>query len=167
MSRYWTVHQLYRFLYHHIQLLTCCCDLYNNEFIEIRTNGLSKWAVYKSQVCICGLLSSCRTSKYMYRMSNLKVFGCDNVTSGMSVDGCGICGGDNSTCQIVEAVYTDQVAKGRTINQLKVVQNGASHIDLCQYINVVINIIFIFISFPRRRYRRRCHHQQHHRRRFH
>ncbi|XP_052783844.1 A disintegrin and metalloproteinase with thrombospondin motifs 1-like isoform X1 [Mya arenaria] len=42
-----------------------------------------------------------------------QLFGCDNRTSDVVLDGCGVCNGTNSTCQIEEGIYTVNVTKGK------------------------------------------------------
>ena len=46
-----------------------------------------------------------------------QAFGCDGMTAGADgviteYDGCGVCGGDGSTCTVVEDVYSDSTAAG-------------------------------------------------------
>ncbi|XP_045200562.2 A disintegrin and metalloproteinase with thrombospondin motifs 18-like [Mercenaria mercenaria] len=41
------------------------------------------------------------------------LFGCDNKTGNTRRDGCGVCGGTNTTCNIVEGVYDIIVEKGQ------------------------------------------------------
>ncbi|XP_052785201.1 A disintegrin and metalloproteinase with thrombospondin motifs 18-like isoform X1 [Mya arenaria] len=40
-----------------------------------------------------------------------QMFGCDNSTNDVVFDRCGVCNGDNSTCQFIEGVYTVNVTK--------------------------------------------------------
>ncbi|KAL3848175.1 hypothetical protein ACJMK2_019049, partial [Sinanodonta woodiana] len=44
-------------------------------------------------------------------------FGCDNLNLNMSrYDGCGVCGGDNSTCDVYEGIFTDPTSQGSRID---------------------------------------------------
>ncbi|KAK3584781.1 hypothetical protein CHS0354_021241 [Potamilus streckersoni] len=46
-----------------------------------------------------------------------KAFGCDNSNVNMSIyDGCGVCGGDNSTCEPYEGVLTNPTTQGNRID---------------------------------------------------
>ncbi|XP_052784726.1 A disintegrin and metalloproteinase with thrombospondin motifs 1-like isoform X3 [Mya arenaria] len=55
-------------------------------------------------------ISSGRTGRCIQGYCHM--FGCDNSTSDVVFDGCGVCGGDNSTCQVIDGVYTDNVTSG-------------------------------------------------------
>ena len=39
----------------------------------------------------------------------LQIFGCDGIDGFKTNDHCLVCGGDNSTCQVIEGVFTDQM----------------------------------------------------------
>ncbi|KAK3584787.1 hypothetical protein CHS0354_021248 [Potamilus streckersoni] len=59
-------------------------------------------------------------------------FGCDNSNVNMSInDGCGVCGGNNSTCQVYEGVFTNPITQG-------------SRIDMAWLPNGTYNIQFYF-----------------------
>ena len=50
----------------------------------------------------------------MYIMLYCQAIGCDGMSSGATVDGCGICKGDNSTCTVVEGVLYDEVGERKS-----------------------------------------------------
>ena len=50
----------------------------------------------------------------MYIMLYRQAIGCDGMSSGATVDGCGVCKGDNSTCTVVEGVLYDEVGERKS-----------------------------------------------------
>ncbi|XP_045200556.2 A disintegrin and metalloproteinase with thrombospondin motifs 18-like isoform X2 [Mercenaria mercenaria] len=52
------------------------------------------------------------------------LFGCDHTSGNTQKDGCGVCGGDNSTCQIVEGVYDTVIAKSERARIVRLPTNS-------------------------------------------
>ncbi|XP_060551540.1 A disintegrin and metalloproteinase with thrombospondin motifs 1-like isoform X2 [Ruditapes philippinarum] len=50
--------------------------------------------------------------------------GCDHVSGSTQRDGCGVCGGNNSTCQVVSGVYDEVLAKSERKRAVRIEANA-------------------------------------------
>ena len=42
----------------------------------------------------------------------IKLFGCDGFMNGGTFDGCGVCNGDDSSCDVIEGTFTELSTRG-------------------------------------------------------
>ena len=82
-----------------------------------------------------------------------QAIGCDGIVGSQKrPDACGVCGGDNSTCQIVSGIFTEpQLPAG--YNLVAQLPKGACHVNITElkpsrnYFGT-LPLTFIFHSFP-------------------